>query len=514
MKNAVGRELPDFIEHYGKVRPFTGAFENLGDRTRVTSSLRSRAPGEQKLLSSIEEAIEKVGLKDGMTVSFHHHLRNGDRVVNLVMTAIAAKGLKDIHLAASGIFACHEPLVELIETGVITKVSTSTFNPGPVAKAISYGKLQKIAVLRTHGGRPRAIESGDLHIDVAFIGAPTSDAYGNLNGTHGKSACGYIAYAYADAFFADNVVAVTDELVDYPNCPIEIGQDLVDYVVQVDSIGDPEGIVSGSTKITEDAAQLEVAAKTAALIDYAGYIKNGMTFQTGAGGISLAVAAEVRKYMLEKKVIGAYGSGGIHAYFVKMLEEGLFRALFDVQSFDLDAVRSAAKNPNHMLMSGSMYANPHTKGCVVNNLDVIILGATEIDTDFNVNVVTGTNGVILGASGGHSDSAAGAKLTIIVSNLLKGKYSVVCDKVTTVTTPGETVDVLVTDYGIAINPRRTDLLKALEGSGLPLVSIEKQLEIAEARPEKPDSVSYTDRIIGVVEYRDGTVMDIVREPVQ
>ena len=512
MINAVGRELPEYIEWYGEVKPFRGAFADLGDRVRTVSRLKSRAPGEQKLLASIEEAIERIGLKDGMTVSFHHHLRNGDHVVNLVMEAIAAMGFKDMHLAASGIFPCHAPLVKLIEDGVITQVSTSTFNPGPVAKSISYGNLQRPAILRTHGGRPRAIESGDLHIDAAFIASPTSDMYGNLNGTHGKSACGYISYAYADANYADHVIAVTDELVDYPNCPIEIGQDLVDYVVVVDSIGDPSGIVSGTTKITEDADKLEIAAQTAKLIDVAGYIKNGMTFQTGAGGISLAVAAEVRRYMLEKGVVGAFGAGGIHAYFVKMLNEGLFRALFDVQSFDLDAVSSAASNPLHMPMSGSMYANPHSKGCIVNNLDVMILGATEIDTSFNVNVVTGTNGVILGASGGHSDCAAGAKLTIIVSNLMKSKYSVVLDRVTTVTTPGETVDALVTDYGISVNPLRTDILGALEGSGLPLISIEEQLRIAEGRPEKPEPTSFSDRIIGVVEYRDGTVMDVVRMP--
>lgn len=99
--------------------------------------------------------------------------------------------------------------------------------------------------------------------------------------------------------------------------------------------------------------------------------------------------------MKEKGVVGAFGSGGIHSYFVKMLQEGLFRALFDVQCFDLDAIRSAAEDPRHMAMSASLYGNPHTKGCIVNNLDVMILGATEIDTDFNVNVITGSDGVIL-----------------------------------------------------------------------------------------------------------------------
>ncbi len=508
-----GYHIPDYIQDYGDIKPFRGAFATMGERSRTTAKIQTRTPREQKLLSSLREAIEKVGLKDGMTVSFHHHLRNGDRVTNMVMETIAEMGIKDIHLAASGIFPCHEPLVPLIESQVITQVSINTFNPGPVARAISQGKLKKPVILRSHGGRPRAIEAGDMHVDVAFIAAPTCDERGNLNGTHGPSACGYLSYAYADAEYADRVVAVTDNLVPSPVCPIEIGQHLVDYVVQVDSIGDPNGIVSGTTKITTDPVNLRIASMAAQLIQEAGYVKDGMSFQTGAGGTSLAVAAELRDYMKEQNVVGAFGSGGIHSYFVKMLQEGLFRALFDVQCFDLAAIESAATNPKHMVMSASLYGNPHTKGCVVSDLDVILLGATEVDTSFNVNVITGSDGVILGASGGHSDCAAGAKLTIIVTNLLKGRLCVVRDQVTTITTPGETVDVLVTEYGIAINPLRTDLREALKSSPLPIVEIQDLLAIGQQLAGTPVKQEFTDRIIGVVEYRDGTVIDVVRQPV-
>jgi citrate lyase subunit alpha/citrate CoA-transferase len=351
-----------------------------------------------------------------------------------------------------------------------------------------------------------------MHIDIAFIAAPTCDEMGNLNGTHGPSACGYLSYAYEDARYADNVVAVTDNLVPYPACPIEIGQDLVDYVVQVDSIGDPSGIVSGTTKITTDPVNLRIAGMTARLIDTLGYIKDGMTLQTGAGSTSLAVAADVRELMLKKGVVGAFGSGGIHAYFVKMLQEGLFRSLFDVQCFDPDAIASAASNPRHMAMSASLYGNPDAKGCVVNQLDVVILGATEVDTDFNVNVITGSDGVIIGASGGHSDTAAGSKLCIIVSNLLKGRFCLVKDAVTTITTPGDTVDALVTEWGVTINPRRTDLIEKLKDSPLPMVDIHTLRRIGERLAGKPVPPEFTDRIIGVVEYRDGTVIDVIRQP--
>ena len=258
MKNILGREIPEFIEGYGQVKPFKGAYASIDSRTRTTIPRRSVKPGDKlesgdaKLLASIEEAVEKTGLKDGMTVSFHHHLRNGDYVTNMVMKVIADKGIKDIHVAATGIFACHEPLVEYIKSGVITAISVNYISPGPVAKAITKGLLPKPAVFRSHGGRPRAVEAGDLHVDVAFIAAPCCDDYGNINGTQGKSACGVLSYIYPDAQYADQVVAVTDNLVPYPACPIEISQDFVDYVVVVDSIGDPNGIVSGTTKVTSE----------------------------------------------------------------------------------------------------------------------------------------------------------------------------------------------------------------------------------------------------------------------
>ncbi|MGC7872865.1 citrate lyase subunit alpha [Desulfosporosinus sp. SYSU MS00001] len=512
MKNSVGREIPESIEGYGQVKPFGGALANYGERTKTSVKLRSVKPGDNKLVETIDEVLDKVGIRDGMTVSFHHHLRNGDYVINLVMEAIAKRGVKDITVAATGIFKIHEPLVDYIKSGVITGISVNYIAPGPVATAISKGLLKKPAVLMSHGGRPRAIESGDLHIDVAFIAAPTADFYGNMNGVHGKAACGTLAYAVSDAQYADHVVAVTDNLVPYPACPIEISQDYVDYVVKVDSIGDPNGIVSGTLTVTKDPVGLRIAKLAAQVIEATGYIKEGMSFQTGAGGTSLAVAAEVRRFMKEKNVVGSFAAGGITGYMVDMLNDGLFRSLFDVQCFDLKAIASMRDNPKHQKMSGSLYGNPHNRGAVVNNLDVMILGATEIDTDFNVNVVTGSDGIIIGASGGHNDTAAGSKLAIVVTNLTKGRLPVVKDQVTTVTTPGETIDVLVTERGIAVNPARQDLIDKLKDTDLPIVPIEELKNIAERLTGKPEPIEFTDQVVAVVEYRDGTVIDVVRKP--
>lgn len=512
MKNTLGIELPDFIEGYGPVTPYSGVFSQLKSRPNVGGRAKPAVPGTDKVLPNLEEAIRRSGLRDGMTVSFHHHLRNGDQVVNQVMQAIAALGIKDLCVAASGLFAVHEPLVKLMEDGVITQIITSTFNSGPVPKAITAGKLQKPCIMMTHGGRPQAIMSGKLHIDVAFIAAPTSDTAGNLNGTEGKSACGYLSYAYADAEYADCVVAVTDHLVPYPACPIEISQEKVDYVVPVDSIGDPGGIVSGTTKITTDPVRLKIASDTAELMQQTGAIRSGMSFQTGASSTALAVADDVRRRMMEQQIVGSFALGGIHAYMVKMLEEGLFQALLDTQCFDLDAIRSAQENHNHMAISASQYANPYSNTPVVNLLDTVILGATEIDVNFNVNVTTGSNGIIMGAAGGHSDCAAGSKLAIIVANLTRKSFCIVRDHVTTITTPGDTIDALVTEYGIAINPRRTDLLRLLKGCDLPLRTIQELKEIGEGLVGPQTHAAITDRIVGVVEYRDGSVIDLVYQP--
>lgn len=515
MKNILGREVPDFIEGYGSVRHYEGAFARAGKPSKRAEVRihKGASPGGRKLCESLGEALDKLPLRDGMTVSFHHHLRNGDFVTNMVMEEIGKRGYKDIHVAASGLFACHGPLVPLIEDGTITQISVSTFGAGPVPQAISAGKLKKPVILRSHGGRPRAIENGEMHIDIAFIASPSCDVMGNINGSQGKSACGCLSYSYADAEFADYVVAVTDTLVPYPNTPAEISQNFVDYVAVVDAIGDPAGIASGATKVTEDPAKLAVAETAAELLDRAGYIRQGMSFQTGAGGISLAVAAGIRERMLRDGISGSFGSGGIHGYFTRMLEEGLLRALWDVQCFDLEAIEHLARHdPRHLIMSGSLYGNPENKGCVVNNLDIMILGGFEVDTDFNLNVITGSNGVIMSASGGNEDCAAGSKISLVVSSLMKkGGRCIIREKVTTITTPGDTVDGIVTDKGIAINPRRADLVEKLKDSGLPIVDIHELLRMGDELGAVKDHPEFGERIVGVVEYRDGTVIDVVHQ---
>lgn len=499
MINAVGRDIPAQLPGQPEAALFAGAGRKAG-----------RASGQQKLLASIGDALDACGLADGGTVSFHHHLRNGDHLLNLVLAEIARRGLRDIHVAASSLFPVHAPLVEHIRSGVVGRIS-ATYISGAVGEAVARGELAAPVRMLTHGGRARAIIAGELPIDVAFVAAPTADRCGNINGIDGPSACGTLGYALVDVRHARHVVAVTDHLVPHPASPAQITQDFVDHVVEVDSIGDAAGIVSGTTRATSDPVGLEIARTAAQVIEASGLLKAGLSFQTGAGGISLAVAAALRELMVARGITGSFASGGITSYLVEMLEQGLFQTLLDVQCFDLAAVDSFRRNAAHMEMSASLYANPATRGPVVDQLDVVILGAAEIDTDFNVNVTTGTNGVILGGSGGHADTAAGAKLAIVTTKLNAGGFAKVVDRVGVVTTPGETIDVLVTEAGVAVNPRCTELAQRLQAAGLPVVPIEVLRDIAAGQATKPPAeVSSRGRVVAFVEYRDGTVIDVVR----
>lgn len=510
LKNKIGREVPEYIEGIGELLPYSGPFSFQPVKRRAGRKISLTMPGESKLLDSIEKAVIETGLKDGMTISFHHHFREGDFIVNMVLDTIAKLGIKNLTLASSSLNAVHAPVIEHIKNGVVTKIITSGVR-GPLAEAISNGILNTPIIIRSHGGRARAIEAGDSQIDVAFLGVPSCDEYGNANGYSGQSFCGSLGYAKVDAEYADKVVLVTDNLVPYPNLPASILQTDVDYIVKIDAIGDPKGIVSGATRYTKNPRELLIAKYAAAAIEASGYFVPGFSMQCGTGGASLAVARFMKEKMIEKDIKASFVLGGITGQFVEMLEEGLVSKLYDTQCFDLTAAKSIGENPNHYEISASFYANPHNKGCAVNNLDIVMLSALEIDTDFNVNVITGSDGVIRGASGGHCDTAAGAKLAMIVAPLIRGRLSTIVDKVNTVITPGETIDVVVTDRGIAVNPLRQDLIEKFTKAKLPIFTIQELKEKAEAITGKPKAIEYEDKIVGIVEYRDGTVIDVIRQ---
>lgn len=464
----------------------------------------------EKMLDSLTEALKRCEVKDGMTLSFHHHLRNGDHVLNLVMEAAAGLGLRDLRVASSSFFPIHAPLVEHIRNGVVNRLDTD-YMSGPVAAAVMEGAVPEPVLFHTHGGRARAIDAGEVKIDVAFIAAPCADRMGNINGIEGPAACGSLGYAMPDSRHARHVVAVTDTMQPAPLHNVSISQDLVDFVVTLPKIGDAAGIVSGTTKLTRDPVALSIARSAARLIECSGLLKDGFNFQTGAGGASLATALYLRDIMRREKLHGGFLLGGITTYMVEMLEEGLFSAIQDVQCFDLPSVASLGRNAHHHEISASLYASAGQKSCFVDWLDVVLLGATEIDLNFNVNVHTDSNGKIIGGSGGHSDAAQGAALTIIVAPLVRGRLPIVTERVTTITTPGTTVDALVTEYGIAVNPANAELGQRLAGMGLPLRDIGELRELALKMSGIPQAVRPAGKIIAQVEYRDGVIIDQIRQ---
>lgn len=440
------------------------AFQNSPKQTWQAEKARDR-----KLCANLEEAIRRSGLKDGMTVSFHHAFRGGDLTVNMVMDVIAKMGFKNLTLASSSLSDCHAPLVEHIRQGVVTRIYTSGLR-GPLAEEISRGLLAEPVQIHSHGGRVHLVQSGELNIDVAFLGVPSCDEFGNANGYTGKACCGSLGYAMVDADNAKQVVMLTEELLPYPHNPASIEQDQVDLIVKVERVGDAAKIGAGATRMTTNPRELLIARRAADVIVNSGYFKEGFSMQTGTGGASLAVTRFLEDKMRSRDIRADFALGGITATMVDLHEKGLIRKLLDVQSFDGQAAQSLARNPNHIEISANQYANWGSKGASVDRLDVVVLSALEIDTQFNVNVLTGSDGVLRGASGGHCDTAIASALSIIVAPLVRGRIPTLVDNVLTCITPGSSVDILVTDHGIAVNPARPELAERLQEAGIKVVS--------------------------------------------
>lgn len=512
MINAVGREIPDEILEITGKEPFQGNnYKNGKDFQRASVHIRPVMDNQHnKLVANIHEALVKCNAHDGMTVSFHHHFREGDLVVNMVMEEIHKMGLKNITVSASSLGKAHAPLVPMIEDGTITRIESSGVR-GEIGEAISAGKLKGLAIMRSHGGRVRAITTGETHVDIAFIGTPTCDDYGNCRGIGGKADCGVLSYAIVDSNQADYCVAITDCLVPYPNLPAHISQTKIDYVCVVDEIGIPSKIATGAAKPTSDQRKLMMAQYCTDVVVNTPWFKDGFSYQTGVGGASIASTISLTKIMKERNIKMGFGVGGLTKPMCQLLEDGMVRVLLDTQDFDLDAVQSL-RNPNHHRITAGAYANPLNKGAFVNRLDYVVLASLEVDVHFNCNVVVGSDGVITGAQGGHPDTAQGAKCTIVICPLLQGRIPAICSNVTTVTTPGESIDVVVTDYGVAVNPARPDILEALKKADcIPLKTIEELRDIAYNIVGEPAPVEFEDRVVGIIEARDGTILDVVRQ---
>lgn len=481
-----------------------------GFNAKIPHPTGAEADGDRKIVATLEEAVRRAGLKDGMTISFHHAFREGDKVINLVVETLARMGFRDLTLAPSSLLGVNAAIIPHIESGVIRRLYTSGLR-GRLGEAVSNGLFDTPVTFHSHGGRVALIQSGEIEIDVAFLGVSGCDPFGNANGTTGRSWCGSLGYAMVDAMYAKKVVLLAEEIVPYPCGPASIRQDQVDWIVPVEEVGDPAKISVGAARATTNPRELRIARLTAEVMEHAGYFEDGFSMQTGTGGSATATSRFLEQRMRLKGITAAWALGGQTGGMVDLHQKGMIGTLLDTQSFDAVAARSLAENPGHHDISTQVYANPLGKGAAVDRLDMVILSALEIDLDFNVNVLVGSDGVIRGAIGGHADTAAGASLSIVVGPLLRTRIPTVVKEVTTRITPGETVDVFVTDHGIAVNPRRPEVAERLKAAGLPVTPIEDLYARAIAISGEPAPLHFLDRVVGMVRYRDGSVIDTVRQ---
>ncbi|WP_461639416.1 citrate lyase subunit alpha [Labilibaculum euxinus] len=510
IENAVGRMVPTEINGQ-KAIPYMGIGKFIPKKRKYNSYISTNAefPADgNKKVKNLKEALQKAGLANGMRISTHHHFRDGDLLANMVFDIAHEMGVKDLIWFPSASFPCHEHLIPYLEDGTISRIEGSM--NGPLGKYCSEGKMKGVAVLRSHGGRYQAIQDGEVHIDIAVIGAACADSFGNANGLNGKSASGLLGFALADSQFADKVIVATDNMVAFPCVPWQIQGNYVDFTVEMDQIGIPEKIVSGTTQITKSPDRLLIAELTARFCEEAGIIKDGFSFQAGAGGTSLAIGKFFGRIMKEKGIKARFVRGGSNKYLVQMLEEGLVEYILDGQTFDLEGVRSMRENSNHVWTSPFTSYNYHSKGNFAGMVDVAILGATEVDVNFNANVVTHSDGYLLHGIGGWQNCLF-SKTVILPIPLFRNRIPVVRDEVTTICGPGELIDVIITERGIAINPLRKDLFRKLKESNLPIKSIHELKKEAEEICGIMEKCVLSDEIVAAIKWVDGTVIDVVRK---
>jgi citrate lyase subunit alpha/citrate CoA-transferase len=510
--NAAGRWIPETINGQA-VTPFKGVGKHRPKGFKAAPPIATCADfpmDGNKVVSSLQEAFKKAGLRNGMTISTHHHFRNGDKVANLTFEAIAKMGVKNTRWFPSASFPCHAPLLKHLESGVIHHIEGSM--NGPLGDYCSRGKMKGQGVLRSHGCRYRSVQDGEVHIDIAVIAAPTADPFGNANGLTGPSACGLLGFALADSQYADKVVVVTDNLIPFPCFPWQIHGNFVDFVVNMDNIGDPEQIISGTTQITRSPARLLIAEYIARFIHDTGIMKDGFSFQAGAGGIALAFVMYLKEFMKDAGIKARFVRGGSTKYLVGLLEEGLTDYILDGQTFDLDGIRSMRDNPSHVNTSPFTSYNYHGKGNFASMVDAVVLGATEIDVNFNANVVSHSDGKLLHGIGGWQDCLF-SKNTILAVPSFRDRIPVIVDRVTTLCGPGELVDVVVTERGISINPRRQDLIRAAKKTDLPIRTIQDIKEEVEKICGGPPAPPRIDKrkVVAAIQWVDGTIIDIVHK---
>ncbi len=510
------------LENYKK---FAGAFADSGVihsfyRKKVKSAIRRK-----NKTSNIDEVMELIN--DGDTISYPHYYRTGDQGLEFVIKKLREKGKKQITLYGNAFFENTEPwLFEAFQDGTLCALYGNPYKElgahitaGNLLPALSHGL--------SHGNRVRKLQTGEVKVKVAFGPVPMADIYGNANGVMGNPEhwCGPLGLFHADAEYADYTCLLAGTVSKNLIFPASISMELVDFVIPFETPGLASEIAEGTLdmeKIRGNKFNAQIAENVTKVMHAAGCVKDGFNFQVGSGA-GLIVLENIRNMLKKENIIANFAIGGVTGMHVDMLEEGTLRYLMHGQLFEPSekVVKSLLMNPHHIDITASFYASMATKSCAVNMLDVAVLSALEIDLDFNVNTVC-AGGRIVGGIGGGQDVAAGADLTIMFLPLATGKngkgYPKIVDRVFTITTPGEVVDVVVTEDFIAINPKslsshKEKLIEDAARFGLNIVSIEelhaKSMEKALSYGEIPQNKPKSDIPVHLIEWRDGTLLDVI-----
>ena len=509
-------------------KPFVSAFNPAPQTGRFVGRLVAQhIPHRRSKVTSLDAVMELI--HDGDTISYPHYYRTGDVGLKLIVDKLRATGKKGIVIYGNAYFDHIDPwLIEAVRDGVVGGIYGNPYRA--LGDKITKGEvLPWVSVGFSHGGRVRKLQTGEVHVKVAFGPVPISDRFGNANGLLGKpeELCGPVGLFTADAEYADYVCLLAGTVSDALVFPASLSMELVDFVVPVPSAGQNSGIGSGTLDIAKAKANpfnAKIAANVIGVMKAAGVIRDNFGFQVGSGA-GLVVLDEIRTILKELKIRANFTIGGITSLHVDMLDEGTVCHLMHGQLFEPSprVIASMLENPNHHEVTTSYYASVANKEAAVNMLDTAVLSALEVDLGFNVNTVC-AGGRIIGGIGGGQDVAAGADLTIMFLPLATGKndkgFPKVVEKVYTRTTPGEVIDVVVTEEYVAVNPTSASTYKdalLTDGpkSGLKMVSIEelhaKSVAAAKAYGSIPSTPEATGDIVHAIEWRDGTLLDVIRK---
>ncbi len=511
-----------------KYRPFVSAFNNEEYASQIVGRRGSSPiPHRRSKLTNLDAVVEI--LEEGDVISYPHYYRTGDRGLEKVVAILRKHSKRNIILYGNAIFDHTDPwLLQACKDGVIGGIYGNIYKK--FGNHVMQGELLPwVTNGFSHGNRVRKLQTGEVHVKVAFGPVPIADIHGNANGVMGKEEqwCGPLGLFAADAEFADYVCLLAGTVSNDLILPAAIPMEQVDFVVHLDPPGLSSGIGSGTLdvgKAKSNPFNALVAENVTKVMKASSVVKDNFNFQVGSGA-GLIVLENIRAMLKEAQIQANFAIGGATTLHIEMLEEETIRYLLHGQLFEPSSrvVKSLLTHPRHFEFTAGCYASVATKEAAVNMLDLAVLTALEVDLEFNVNTVC-ANGRIVGGIGGGQDVAAGADLTVMFLPLAAGKegkgFPKVVEKVYTRTTPGEVVDVVVTEEYVCINPQskstyRDTIKENAKQYGLNLVSIDelhnKSVTKAQEFGTLPPLTETTDEVVHAIEWRDGTLLDVIKK---